>query len=105
MSTPTVIKISSATTPTFNVTSSTPTIRVRSTVAGGGSGGPGSLIHEHTQSVAATVWTINHVLQYRPNVHVVDTSGEQLHPTIDHASATQIVITHGKAYAGAAYLS
>ena len=71
--------------------------RVATLESGGGSGGGSSFTH--TQSVPATVWTINHALGYDPIVHVVSSGvllagevsytvpGQQLRVTFDSAVA------------------
>jgi hypothetical protein len=62
--------------------------------------------YTHYQSVASSVWTINHPLKFMPNVAIVDSSGrEAIADHIDWTSATQVVVTFTAALAGQAYLS
>jgi hypothetical protein len=59
----------------------------------------------HTQNSAASVWTINHNLAYKPNVVVVDSGGSVVEGTPAWISDNQITITFSAAFAGVAYLS
>jgi hypothetical protein len=59
----------------------------------------------HNQGVAATVWTINHPLQFQPNVSVVDSAGDQVEGTVHYVSSTQLTVSFSAAFTGVAYLS
>lgn len=71
---------------------------------GGGGGGSGSVTYVHTQSSAAAVWTITHSLGTKPNVLVVDSSGQELLTEVNFLSNSQVTVTHALPYAGTAYL-
>lgn len=71
-------------------------------------GSPGINSYEHPQDVAASVWTINHNLGYKPNIFIEDTDGVDIEGEITHVSVNQAtvaffaggipVIVSGKAY-------
>lgn len=71
---------------------------------GGGGGGTGSVLYVHTQSAATSVWMITHSMGTKPNVLIVDNSGQQLLPEIHFPSNSQVTVTHAIPYAGVAYL-
>lgn len=57
----------------------------------------------HMQSVAATVWTIDHWFQTKPSVSI-DIGPAQVEASVQHPSLTQTVITFSEPVTGAAYL-
>lgn len=57
--------------------------------AGGGGGGPSG--YDHTQTVAADTWTMNHNLGRRPVVELFTSGGVQFFAQIVHVSANQAV--------------
>ena len=59
----------------------------------------------HTQSSAATSWTVSHPLGGRPQVTVVDTSDTTVIGDVTYNSDTQIPISFTAAFAGNAYLT
>ena len=62
--------------------------------------------YRHVQASAATTWTIDHNLAYRPNVTVIDSIGNESFPgTITHTSINQVVLTFSVGIAGEAYCS
>ena len=63
------------------------------------------LAYAHTQSVASATWTINHNLDFYPNVTVVDSAGTIVEGEIAYTSRNQIVLTFSAAFSGTAYLS
>lgn len=73
--------------------------------AGGGSGGGANASYLHTQSVAATTWTINHNLGARPVVELRGVGGNVMWSNVTHTSANQVVVTHAVPLAGSAYLT
>src|SRR5262252_4632543 len=88
---------------TFNVQ---PTNDVNVVVAAGIPATTPNLSYRHVQSTAATTWTINHNLGFRPNVAVVDSTGNVIYPgNIQYTSSTQVVLTFSAAVGGEAYLS
>lgn len=66
--------------------------------------GEGAQAHIHTQSLAASVWTINHALGRGPAVTVFDSSGDECYGAIEHPTATQTNITFSAPFAGTARL-
>lgn len=73
-------------------------------LGGGGGGGSGSVTYVHTQSAAASVWSVTHSLGTKPNVLVVDNAGQQLVCQVDYPSNSTVTLTHGSPYSGVAYL-
>ena len=65
--------------------------------------GGGSYLH--TQSTAATTWTINHNLGAKPVVELRGPGGSVLWSNVTHVSVNQVVVTHAVALAGSAYLT
>jgi hypothetical protein len=62
----------------------------------------GTAEYLHTQTVAATQWTINHNLGFKPDVALYDTGGNVVEAQILHHSNDQIYIYFNAAVAGAA---
>lgn len=70
--------------------------------APGTGGGPGYL---HTQSVADTVWTVNHNLGVlTPSVTLADGSGLEFLAQITFVTVNQLTVTSSAAIAGTAYI-
>jgi hypothetical protein len=63
------------------------------------------LAYAHTQGTASATWTINHNLDFYPNVTVVDSAGTIVEGEIAYTSRNQIVLTFSAAFSGKAYLS
>jgi hypothetical protein len=57
------------------------------------------------QAVASAVWTIDHPLDFRPNVTVIDSSGEQVEGDVVYVNDTTVRVTFSAAFSGTAYLS
>lgn len=71
-----------------------------------GDPGPGGLYYVHDQTVAATVWTVNHNLGQQPGgVLVVDHLGEQIWGDISYVGVNTIVFTADDLVSGKMYLS
>lgn len=64
----------------------------------------GGTAYNHTQSSAATTWTINHNLGYKPVVSVFTTGGSEVEAEVLHASTNQTLIYLAFAMAGSARL-
>ena len=60
---------------------------------------------EFTQNIPSTTWTIQHNLNYIPNVTTEDTNGEDIIGAITVVDDNQIIITFNNPVAGKAYLS
>lgn len=61
--------------------------------------------YAHTQGSAATVWTVNHNLNFYPNVTVYDSANSMVEGTVSHTNATTLSITFSAAISGKAHLS
>lgn len=64
-----------------------------------------NLAFNHIQSVASDTWTINHNLDFFPNVTVADSAGTIVEGEIAYPSRNQVVLTFSSAFSGKAYLS
>jgi hypothetical protein len=76
----------------------------------GPKGDPGEVLYSdlsyvHNQASAASVWTINHNLQFIPNITVVDSSGTVVEGSYNYPDENTVVLTFSSAFAGKAYLS
>lgn len=72
----------------------------------GDPGDPGVGAYRHVQAIAATTWTINHALSFRPNVTAVDSTGREILPgDVTYPSGTQVQLAFSVAVGGEAYLS
>lgn len=69
-----------------------------------GGGGGGIAAYVHTQASAATTWTINHNLGFRPTVELLDSGSQEIDGAIAHPTVNQTVITLNPATAGLARL-
>jgi hypothetical protein len=67
-----------------------------------GPSGPAGGTYHHTQSVAATTWTVDHMLGRHPNVSVLDSGGSQVEVSVSHTSLDQVVLTLAYAVSGTA---
>lgn len=72
------------------------------TTAGGLPLGAGSPNFIHTQGSAATSWTVNHNLGFRPAVEVFSAGGAEVDAEILHTSLNQTVISFNAAVTGSA---
>lgn len=66
---------------------------------------PQDLAYAHNQGTSSATWTINHNLDFYPNVTVVDSAGTIVEGEISYTSRNQIVLTFSAAFSGKAYLS
>lgn len=67
-------------------------------------GPAGITAYIHTQSTAASVWTINHNLGYRPAVEVLDSGSQEIDGEVSHPTVNQTVVTLNPPTAGIARL-
>lgn len=67
-------------------------------------GPPGNVArHEHTQSSAAALWTVNHNLGLWPSaVTVLSPGGVEVNAEVVHVTVNQLTIHFAAAYAGTA---
>lgn len=63
------------------------------------------LAYAHTQGTASATWTINHNLDFYPNITVVDSGGTIVEGEISYTSRNQVVLTFSASFSGKAYLS
>jgi hypothetical protein len=71
-----------------------------------GPSGPSGGQSVFVQSSAASVWTINHNLGYRPaGVMVMDSGGTEVEGLVSYPDLNTVVITFSAPFAGTAYLS
>jgi hypothetical protein len=66
---------------------------------------PDLVSYQHTQSAAASSWTIEHNLNFMPNVTVVDSGGNLVEANITYTSVTVLTVAFSSAISGVAYLS
>lgn len=65
-------------------------------------GGVGAESYHHIQSIAATTWTVDHMLGRHPVVSVLDSAGSQVEVSVAHTSLDQLVLTLSYAVSGTA---
>ena len=63
------------------------------------------LSYVHNQASAASVWTINHGLQFIPGITVVDSAGTVVEGSYNYPDQNTVIATFSNAFAGKAYLS
>jgi len=61
--------------------------------------------HVHTQLAPASTWTINHTLEGKPSITVVDSSDTVVIGDVTYIDDTQIVVSFSGAFSGYAYLT
>ena len=72
----------------------------------GPQGPAGSAVsYTHTQASAASTWTINHNLGFRPSVELLSTGSQEIEGDVVHTSTNQTVVTFTSAVAGFARLN
>lgn len=57
-----------------------------------GGGGAAAAGFTYTQTIPATVWTINHNLGYRPSVELLDAGSQEIEGQVSHPTVNQTVI-------------
>lgn len=92
------------------VTEQVATVELGTSGPQGPKGDPGEVLYEdlsyvHNQASAASVWTINHNLQFIPNITVVDSSGNVVEGSYNYPNSNTVVLIFSSAFAGKAYLS
>ena len=63
------------------------------------------LAYAHTQGTSSATWTINHNLDFYPNVTVIDSAGTIVEGEIAYPTRNQVVLTFSASFSGKAYLS
>ena len=66
---------------------------------------PALVSYTHNQSAASTTWTIQHNLNFKPNVTVFDSGESMVEGSVTHTSNTTLTITFSAAISGRAHLS
>jgi hypothetical protein len=61
--------------------------------------------YRHTQNTPLTTWTVNHNLNFYPNVTVFNSAGNQVEGNVVHTNATTLTITFSTTVSGKAHLS
>lgn len=64
--------------------------------------GLGTETYIHTQTAAATTWTINHNLGFRPAIELFDAGGAEFEAEVLHVSDNQAMVYLATPYAGSA---
>lgn len=59
----------------------------------------------HVQSIPLDVWIINHPLNKRPSVTIIDSTGRKVSSTVEYISNYQLIIKHSGAMSGEVYLN
>jgi hypothetical protein len=59
----------------------------------------------YSQGTPSATWTIQHTLDFYPNITVVDSGGTIVEGEIDYQSQGTVVLTFRSAFSGTAYLS
>lgn len=70
-----------------------------------GAAGSSAASHIHTQGSAATTWTINHNLGFKPHVSLFSVGGVEFEADVTHTSDNQSVVSLAVATAGSARCS
>lgn len=73
--------------------------------SGGGTSGGGDKAYTHSQISPSSIWNINHGLNKRPSVSVVDSGGSLVMGEVKYVDDNNIQITFSAAFAGNAYLN
>lgn len=61
--------------------------------------------YRHIQNVLSTVWTVNHNLNFYPNVTVYNSANAMVEGTVNHINLVSLTITFSDPISGKAYLS
>ena len=61
--------------------------------------------YRHQQGAVSNLWTINHNLNFHPNVTIYDSAGSMVEGTVTHTNAVSLTISFSSGISGIAYLS
>lgn len=76
------------------------------TIGESGPQGPGAVVaYVFVQNTPSSTWTINHTLDFVPNITVVDTAGSVVEGDYSYPNENTIIATFSGGFAGKAYLS
>lgn len=68
--------------------------------------GPSQVVsYVHIQSLPSSIWTIEHNLDFIPNITVVDTAGSVVEGDYSYPDENTVIATFSGGFAGKAYLS
>ena len=70
-----------------------------------GDTGQAGSTHEHHQTTAASTWTVNHNLGFRPAVTILSVGGAQMLAEVIHASLNQVLVYFDEPMTGLAVCS
>lgn len=59
----------------------------------------------HNQDISSSTWSINHGLDYYPNVEIVDSAGTSVVGDVQYLDQNNIIINFTDPFAGKAFLS
>lgn len=65
----------------------------------------GDKFYEHIQTTPSDTWEINHNLDKRPSITVVDSGGTQWHTEVQHINDNQCIARFSAPFSGKAYLN
>ena len=68
--------------------------------AGGGPGAGGGFIHEHHQTTAQMVWTVNHGLEEFPLVEISDDNRNVVDAPYFHLDDETLIVSNNASYTG-----
>lgn len=63
------------------------------------------IFYVYVQSVSSDTWTINHGLQFIPNITIVDSAGSVVEGDYSYPDENTIIATFSGGFTGKAYLS
>lgn len=63
------------------------------------------IAYVHTQSISSDTWTINHGLQFIPNITVVDSAGSVVEGDYSYPDENTVIAIFSGGFTGKAYLS
>jgi hypothetical protein len=61
--------------------------------------------YRHLQNVLSAEWTVNHNLNFYPNITVYNSAGSMVEGTVNHINPVSLTITFSDPISGKAYLS
>ena len=61
--------------------------------------------YRHIQNVLSTVWTVNHNLNFYPNVTVYNSANAMVEGAVNHINPVSLTITFSDPISGKAYIS
>jgi hypothetical protein len=64
-----------------------------------------SITYTHIQSVPSTTWTINHNLNKKPSVTIVDSAETVVRGSVVYTDTNTLVLSFSAGFAGKAYLN